>query len=375
MRVVHLMASPFYGGPERQMLGLARHLPGDVATTFLSFAEGGRAQPFLDEASRYGFEAKALAYNAPRILACIREVADELRRLRADLLCTSGYKPDLIGWRAARRVGIPVISISHGWTGATWKVRVYESLDRCILARLDAVVCVSQAQSEKVLAAGAPAARVAVIRNAVGVEAFVEAQPAGRAEMEGWFAKPPRWIVAAAGRLSPEKGFELLIDAAAQVVAQFPDAGFVLFGEGPLRVALENQVAERGLRDRFIFAGFRTDLGRFLPSLDLGVMSSYTEGLPIALLETCAAGVPTVATAVGGIPEVIDDEQSGLLVPSGDVPALARSIAALLQDDARRRTMGAAARDRVRRDFSFSATSGQYHDLFKKVLVSREAQA
>src|ERR1043166_49360 len=107
MRVVHLMASPFFGGPERQMLGLARHLPADVHSDFLSFAERGMAQPFLDEVKRAGFEAKMLTHNTPRFFACVSEVADELRARNADIVCCSGYKPDFVGWRAARRVGIP----------------------------------------------------------------------------------------------------------------------------------------------------------------------------------------------------------------------------------------------------------------------------
>lgn len=363
MHVVHLMASPFHGGPERQMLGLARHLPGDVTTSFLSFPERGLAQPFLEEARRHGFQAKALQHNTPRFLACIREVADELRTLRADILCTSGYKPDLAGWRAARRAGIPVVSISHGWTAATWKVRVYESLDRCVLSRFDAVVAVSKAQAAKVRAAGVDEAKIAVIQNAIGDEAFVEPNPTVRAEIEGWFAVKPRWIVGAAGRLSPEKGFHVLIDAATQVSG----AAFVLFGDGPLRDDLEKQVNERGLRSRFVFTGFRADLARVLPNLDLGVMSSFTEGLPVILLEMGAAGVPNVATAVGGIPEVIDDGKSGMLVPSGDAAALAKGIMALLEDEPGRHAMGRAARQRVRRDFSFNAMAQRYHELFVKL--------
>ena len=96
-------------------------------------------------------------------------------------------------------------------------------------------------------------------------------------------------------------------------------------------------------------------------------MSSFTEGLPVALLEMGAAGVPSVATTVGGIPEVIDDGVSGLLVPPGDAAALANQISALLADDARRQAMGRAARDRVRRDFSFTAMARQYHELFMKL--------
>jgi glycosyltransferase involved in cell wall biosynthesis len=368
MRVVHLMASPFYGGPERQMLGLARHLPSAVQSVFLSFAERGLAQAFVDEARRHGFEAKALVHNTPRYFACVREVEQELRRLKADLLCCSGYKPDLVGWRAARRAGIPVLSISHGWTAATWKVRCYETLDRWAIRRMDAVVCVSKAQAAKVRRAGVGESKIAVIQNAVGEDAFVEPSADVRSEMLRWFAQPPRLLVGGAGRFSPEKGFAVLIEAAAIVLKQRPDAGFLLFGDGPLRAELERLIDARGIKEKFVVAGFRSDLGRLLPNLDVNAMSSYTEGLPVILLEAGAAGVPTVATAVGGIPEVIDDGQSGWLVPAGDAAALAGRIIALLDDDAQRQAMGQAARDRVRRDFSFAAMSRQYHELFEKIV-------
>jgi glycosyltransferase involved in cell wall biosynthesis len=367
------MASPFYGGPERQMLGLARHLPPAVETIFVSFAERGLAQPFLDEARRHGFEAQALQHNTPRFFACVREVAAVLDTLKVDLLCCSGYKPDLVGWRAARRAGIPVVSISHGWTAATWRVRCYETLDRLALRWFDAVVCVSQAQADKVGAAGVPDTKRILIRNAIGAEAFVKLAAATRAEMLGWFPTPPRWLVGAAGRLSPEKGFEVFIEAAEQVACERPDVGFLLFGDGPLRADLERRIDERGLQERFRLAGFRNDLSRYLPNLDVAVMSSFTEGLPVILLETGAAGVPTVATSVGGIPEVIDDGQSGYLVPAGDARTLAERIVALIDDEPRRHAMGQAACDRVRRDFSFASTSRQYQELFEK--LTRKPQA
>jgi len=369
MRVVHLMASPFYGGPERLMLGMAHHLPRDVQSVYLSFAEHGKAQPFMDEVRRQGCDGKMLEHNAPRVAACVGEVVGELRRLNADILCCSGYKPDLIGWLAARRAGIPVVCVSHGWTAVTWKVRRYEALDRLVLRRVDAVVCVSKAQAEKVRRAGVPDAKVIVIPNGIDEEAFVEPDARCREEMERWFARPPRWIVATAGRLSPEKGFAVFVEAAAAVAQRHPGAGFVLFGEGPLRPALERLVADRGLQDRFVFAGFRDDLRRYLPNLDVGVMSSFTEGLPVFLLEAAAAQVPVAATSVGGIPEVIIEGQTGCLVPAGDALMLATRIVELLDNPAQRAAMGRAARARARAEFSLSSMGRRYHELFVRVLV------
>jgi glycosyltransferase involved in cell wall biosynthesis len=364
MRIVHVMASPFFGGPERQMLGLARHLPADVDSVYLSFAERGLAGPFLVEVQRQGHEGKLLRHNTPRMLACVREVAGELRRLHADVVCCSGYKPDLVGWFAARMVGAPVVSVSHGWTAATWKVRRYEAMDRCMLRWMDAVVCVSNGQAEKVRQARVPESKIVVIQNAIGEEAFVEPDGARRAEMLAWFAQPPRWLVGAAGRFSPEKGFAACIDAAALVVRARPEAGFVLFGDGPLRADLARRISDHGLQGKFVLAGFRDDLRMWLPNLDVGVISSFTEGLPVLLLEASAARLPVVATAVGGIPEVIDDGRTGFLVPAGDAKALADRIVELIDHESRRREMGHAASRRVRQDFSFAAMGRRYYDLF-----------
>src|SRR4051794_4226685 len=166
MVVVHLIASPFLGGPERQLLGLIACLPESYRSALLSFAEGGRCRPLLDEARRLGFEAVELEQNAPRYRAAVREVAGHLRRLGAEVLCCHGYKPDILGWQAAHRAGIPVVAVFRGWTAATLKVRLNEALDRLYLRRMDRVVCVSEGQAARVRRAGVPAGRVVVIRNA-----------------------------------------------------------------------------------------------------------------------------------------------------------------------------------------------------------------
>ena len=178
MKIVQLMASPFFGGPERQILGLARHLPAEYETRFLTFAEGGKSHAFVDEVRATGFEIEVLAHNFPHVGRCVHEIAGRLRELRADVLVTSGYKPDILGWRAARVAGIPIVIVSHGWTSATWKVRIYERLDRWVHTKADAVVSVSEAQAAKLRAAGVPDERNHEISNAIGEEAF--GKPANR---------------------------------------------------------------------------------------------------------------------------------------------------------------------------------------------------
>jgi glycosyltransferase involved in cell wall biosynthesis len=365
--VVQLLASPFLGGVERQLLGLATSLPAHYRTAFLTFAERGLATPFVNEARRLGFETVVLKSNAPRFFRCVAEIADELRRLRADVLCCSGYKSDLLGWRAARRVGAPVVGIAHGWTAHTLKVRLYETLDRWVLKRMDAVACVSEGQAVKVRRAGVCPERAPVIRNAIRAEAFGRAEPANREMLLNLFPERPERIVAAAGRLSPEKGFGVLIDAVALLAPQHPKVGFILFGDGPLRDELTRRIAEHGLQNRLILAGFRSDLERVLPACDLAVSSSHTEGLPVVVLEEMAAGLPVVATAVGGTPEVVVDGVTGWLVPPSDPAALARRLTDVLASPESARAMGWAGRRRVETHFTFAAMAEGYLELFRAV--------
>jgi glycosyltransferase involved in cell wall biosynthesis len=325
----------------------------------------------VDQVRSQGFEAVTLDHNYPYLRRAAREIAGHLQRLKADVLCCSGYKPDIIGWLAARRAGVPVVSVSHGWTAATLKVRLNEALDRLVLRRMDRTICVSEAQAVKVRRAGVSPERVAVIRNAIETQAPVEPDPAYRQRLREFFPAPPERIVGAAGRLSPEKGFDQLVEAAALVSRTDRSVGFVLFGDGPLRAALARQIASRRMEGRFILAGFRTDLERFLPHLHLFTLPSYTEGLPVVLLEAMAAGVPVVATAVGGTPEVVGDELGGCLVPSGDPPALAGRILDLLRHEADRRALGRRGRQRVAHEFTFEVQSLAYQRLFAGLVRKR----
>lgn len=375
MNVVHLMASPFFGGPERQVLGLARALPAAYQTIFLSFPERGLSEDFLARARAEGYPAIRLRENAPHLMRAVAEVADQLRQHRADVLCCSGYKPDILGWLAARQAGVPVLAIAHGWTSATLKVRLYESLDRLAMRSMDAVVAVSAAQGSKVRKAGVRASRIHVIRNAIQPDACGHVDPHYKELLLGYFPHPPQNVVVTAGRLSPEKGFEVLIEAAGQVCARYPEAGFVLFGEGPERAALTRQIAAHGLQERFILAGFRSDVTAFLPHADLAVLSSWTEGLPVVVLEAMAAGLPVVATAVGGTPEVIEEGLQGYLVPAGDAAALARRIGDLLTQESVRRAMGERARQRITERFTFATQAVLYQQMFQGLARQRSKVA
>jgi glycosyltransferase involved in cell wall biosynthesis len=363
--VLHLVASPFVGGPERQMLGLAVAQRGAEQTVFLGFPEGKD----LDERVRAaGFESHLLAATGRPVRAAVREVEAFLRRLSPDVVVTHGYKPDLVGLIAARRTGVPQVAVSHGWTGATFRVRLNEALDKMVMRGARRVVAVSHRQGQRVKDAGIRGDRVVVIQNAVDATRFAPADESTRREMEAFFPSRPERIVIAAGRLSPEKGFDDLVRAARRVVDRMPGVGFVLVGDGPLRESLGAAVRAAGLEGSFALAGFRNDLDRLMPAADLFVQSSHTEGLPNVVLEAGACALPIVATDVGGTGEVLEDGRGGFLVPARDPERLAERIVEVLSDPAAARRMGEEARRRIQAEFTFAAKAAAYRCMYEGCL-------
>lgn len=391
LHVMHLTASPFYGGPERVILDIVRqHVasPYHYSCTVATFGENGGCEPFLAELARTGFEGLRLVHDMPRLLAASREVEGILRRRQIDILCAHGHKARAVGWLACRRRKIPIIGVSHGWTWQNFKTSLYERFDQWMHRRMDAIVAVSEGQAKKIVRTGTPRSRVHVIYNGIDFTRFEKGVESAtvenignheeiRGQLEAFFPVPPRVLIGAAGRLSPEKGFDVLIDAFARFAkteegSEPQNVGLLLFGDGFLREALQKQINDREIGNRFRLAGFTSELDRFLPHMDIFVQSSRTEGFPCVNLEAMAAGVPVLATDVGGVPEQIESEISGLLVPSDDPEALVGALQRLVASEELRRGLGAAGREKVRREFTCEIQAERYARLFEE-LVNPEA--
>jgi glycosyltransferase involved in cell wall biosynthesis len=367
--LVHVTASRMFGGPERQILGLAGALPADeFRTVVVTFAEDGLCASLLQQCRRSGVTASAIPHELPYLRAAAKNLQDQLLAHRADLLVAHGYKAGILGRVAARRLGLPIVAISRGWTGEGLKIRAYELLDRINLRWMDRIVCVSESQAQRLERWRVPRRLIVVIPNAIDTGRFSPKGSASRRVIQNLFSEPVRFIVGAAGRLSPEKGFDVLIEAAAETVSRMPNTGFVLFGDGPQRVALAKLVAARGLYGRFILAGYRDDMDRLLPACDVFVQSSYTEGMPNVVLEACAAGVPVIATAVGGTPEIVRHGTDGWLVQPGLPSELARPLVSLLKDASLRQALGRAGQQRMHTDFTFKSQADRYRLLIEELL-------
>lgn len=367
MKILILTASPFFGGPERQILELAktfRQRQPDVETCIGSFPEAGNCRPFLEKAADAGFETVELTNDFPHLF----RARNELRRLLVDrgidLLITNGHKARGVSSLLPKSLGIPIITVSRGWTTENLKIKLFNFADRYFHRRADHVIAVSEGQAAKVIRFGTPPDRVTVIRNAIRVDRFdARPDPANREKLLAMFPQRPDFLLGAAGRLSPEKGFDLLLDAVKIVRDEKFSVGLIVFGEGFLRESLEKRIADLGLGDWVRLPGFTDELDGFLPHFDLFVQSSHTEGLPNVLLEAMAARTPVVATDVGGTSEVVEEGITGRTVPPGDAVKLADAIRRLLAEPEKLRDMGLAGRNRVETLFTFESQADRYYEL------------
>lgn len=341
--VVHLLAPAPFGGLEEVVLGLAVGQVGAGmrvrVVTVLDGVQASRDHPFVDQARERGLDVQTIRPPRRRYDREVRAVTGLLRPGRG-VLHTHGYRPDVLGGIASRRAGWSQVSTVHGFTGGDWKNRMYERLQFRALRRADGVVAVSGAIRDRLAGVGVGSAGLRCIPNVLAPGAFLSREEA-RARLG---LGPEGLTLGWAGRLGREKGADILLEALARVPHDIPVRLSVL-GDGPERDLLISTAKRLGIGERVTWHGVVPGAGRLLRAFDLLVLSSRTEGTPMIVLEALAAGTPVVATAVGGVPDLL--REHGVLVPPADPGALAEAIRETLEqmDAARVRAREVAERD------------------------------
>ena len=346
LRILHVLPCRFFGGPEKQTLQVARALRERYGheSIFCVMPHSDtppEQNPFILRARGEGFEAVPFVLrNNHNLFEGIRTLKRFIQCYQPDVICSVGYKANLFTAFAAN---VPTVVVIHGWTGQDWKVRVYEWLDKRTLWRHSAIIVVSEAQRHLVRHLGIPDERIYCAPNAIDVR--VLPRPYERAALlrETCEASEPVRLIGSVGRLSPEKGHRILLDAFKRVQAQTGNVRLLLVGDGPEMHFLKCSVSELSLQRSVAFTGLRADAQQIIGALSLLVLPSLTEGLPVVILEAFAYKTPVVATAVGGVPELVKDGETGWLVPPRDPHALAQAILDALSnpEEARRRAENA----------------------------------
>ncbi|HYL41366.1 MAG TPA: glycosyltransferase [Candidatus Binatus sp.] len=361
IRVVELLATGTNGGAQEHLFNLVTRIDRDRYDVSVVALGTGSAVRRLERAG-----VPVCVIDEPDDEAAIRAVAAHLAAVDADVVHGHMYRAEVVGTQAAMRLASRPGRRRPFVVNTVHSSRVRSEADRALLRRLtprmDHLVAVSRAIVRKVEDEGRLGAPISLIYNGVDLQRYdhQEACCTLRTEYEIPDGAP---IVGVVARLEPEKGHPTLLEAWPQVLASVPDAHLLVVGEGSRCDQLQAQAASLGLlgRDpadprselgrRVVFTGRRDDVPAVTAALDVAVLPSYREAQGLSILEAMALSRPVVASAVGGIPEMIEDGRSGLLVPPHDAPTLARAISRLLLDHPLADTLGRAGRELVHERF------------------------
>lgn len=362
MKVLHIISSGGMYGAEAVILNLSRALNESHHSSIIGvFASSSNPNFQLHEtALRENVESNLIPCNGQVDKSVITSIRNLVTQTGADIVHAHGYKADVYVYLALRRMAIPFIATCHSWFNHGPATMLYGAIDRLFLRKFAAVVAVSYEIQMKLLQSGVSKNKIHFIRNGIDFRPFVDPVPSllknKRGLTVGWVA-----------RLSNEKGPDIFLRAIVLVLAVYPDTQFVMVGDGPERNTLELLIDELGIKGNVSLIGRRDDMPSIYASLDIMVSSSRQEGLPMAILEGMASKLPLVATNVGYVPNVIQDNSNGILVPSENIKSLADAMIKLLQDEALRRCLGDAAKKRIESDFSADRMAADYMRVYRKV--------
>jgi glycosyltransferase involved in cell wall biosynthesis len=344
VRVVEVLATGTNGGAQEHLFSLLTRIDRsryDVSVVALS------AGSAIRKLQRAGFAVVVI--DDPDDAIAVGAMTAHLADVRPDIVHNHMYRAETVGTRAAIALGEVghrrpyVVSTVHS-------SRIRSAADRDLLARLtpqmDRLIAVSQAIERKIADEGRATVPVTLIYNGVDLERYNHQEPCCTLRDE-YGMEPGAQIVGVVARLEPEKGHPTLLEAWPAVVRAVPNAHLLVVGEGGRREALERQAAELRIAHRVVFTGRRDDVPAVTAALDVAVLPSYREAQGLTILEAMALSRPVVASNVGGIPEVIEDGVSGLLVPPRDPDALAAAIIRLLVDHSYADTLARAGHEVV----------------------------
>ena len=358
------------GGTERQVANLARGIDSSQFDLHLAcLHNSGELLAELETLRVPRSEFRIGRLYSPKTLWQGVRLAQYVRRNLIQIVHSYGFYPNVFTVPVARLAGASIVVASIRNT-CDLLTPLQRRLQKLVCRLADCVLVNAEAIRENLVEEGYDPSKIVVIRNGITLSRFAKRERAAVIRQELGFPPTAR-LVGVFSRLNPMKGIPYFLDAATVLAERFPDVCFLVVGDGAIRQELEEQARRMGLGRRIAFTGFRSDVPELLSEAAVSVLPSLSEGTSNTLLESMAAGIPVIATRVGGNPEVIEDGVSGLLVPPRDSAALAAATARLLEDEALAARLGEAGMRRVSELFSIEGSVHETEHLYQRLVEAR----
>lgn len=368
MRILHLISSGGLFGAERVAVELSKSLKktyhcepilGVIRNAYNPHEE------ICEEAESNGIAYTVFSCRSQLDLKLAFSIREFIKKNRIDIIHCHGYKSNFYGLLASKGQ-VPSVTTNHNWLTAHWKLKTYCFLDSLWIRFFDRIVAVSNEVKKDMLKYKIPEGKIRVVDNGIALERFAKLNETNDMKNQLGFDGKIR-IIGTIGSLGIEKGHIYLLEAARQILDSVKDLRFLIIGDGPLRKPLEEKSEKLGIKKQVIFMGERKDIPELLMAMDIFVLPSIKEGLPMALLEAMAAKRPVIATWVGAIPKVIENKDIGVLVEPKDITGLRDAIINLLNDPGRRNLLARKGFDRVCMDFSSDEMGKNYLKLYMEI--------
>jgi glycosyltransferase involved in cell wall biosynthesis len=372
-RLLAIIEARSITGPAKNLLEFARMARSSgIETVVATFVRGEESNLFLDTVARERIPIHPIPERGRFDRSVMQSLAALVERVNPDVIQTHAVKSHFLVRAAGLPRRIPWVAFHHGYTWPNMQMRLYNQLDQWSLRAAAKVLTVSLAFRRQLQERGVPAERIEVIHNAIQPDWALEARRPERAAQlrASMNIAPDRKIILIVGRLSKEKDYLGLLDAFSRLPPSL-SPHLVIVGDGPERNRIERRIKTLGLSESVTLTGQRESAEPYYGIANLAVLASRSEGSPNALLEAMAAELPVVATAVGGIPEIVTDRESALLVKPDDANGLAEAMRRLLEDPSLASTLTARARQLVQEQFTPEERTRRLVEIYRGIAAGK----
>lgn len=369
MRVLQLISSKGLFGAERVVLELSKGLQqtsdchpivGIIKNEYNPHVET------VDEARANNIDTVIFPCRSQFDLSVISSIRAFIRDKKIEVVHCHGYKSNFYGLLASKG-NIATVTTNHNWLKSHWKLKIYCFLDSLWIRYFGRIVAVSEGVKEDMLNYRVPGKKITVIDNGIDLSRFNREISTENVRKEFGLNGDSK-IIGTIGSLGHEKAHSNLLKAAKGVIETDKSVRFLIVGDGPLREHLMEEAVTLGIENHVVFAGYRKDIPELLSLMDIFVLPSIKEGLPMVLLEAMAAKKPVIATRVGAVPKVITHNVSGLLIEPGNINELKKSIIELINNNSKAVQLSPVGYQKVKENFSSEVMAGEYISLYNELV-------